>query len=169
MSDAIGDGGINYGRFMERAMRRVLGEVLGHVAEHGLTGEHHFYITFETTHPGVDIPAWLRERYPKEMMIVMQDWFDNLAVTTDRFTVTLNFSDRVETLVVPLDAVVTFIDPSVKFGLKFDDHESGEDEDDADFPAEDDDAEDAEEGDLEPAGAGERGADVVSLDTFRKT
>ena len=159
-------GGINYGRFMERAMRGVMAEVLGHVAEHGLPGDHHFYITFDTTHPGVDIAPWLAERYPEEMTIVMQDWFDDLAVLGDRFTVTLNFSNRPETLVIPFAAVATFVDPSVRFGLKFDDHdpdEAGEFGDEAaDAGADDDEAETGEED--EKAGS----ADVVSLDKFRK-
>ncbi|MEM9783881.1 MAG: ClpXP protease specificity-enhancing factor SspB [Pseudomonadota bacterium] len=114
-------GGINYGRIMERAMRSVMSDVLGLVAEDGLPGEHHFYITFDTTHPGVDMPDTLREAYPAEMMIVLQEWFEGLAVMGDRFTVTLNFSNVPQTLVVPFAAVKTFIDPSVKFGLKFDD------------------------------------------------
>ena len=82
--------GINYGRFMERAMRGVMAEVLGHVAKRGLPGDHHFYISFDTTHPGVDIPAYLRERYPREMMIVLQEWFEDLAVTGHRFGGTLD-------------------------------------------------------------------------------
>lgn len=156
-------GGINYGRFMERAMRGVMAEVLGHVAEHGLSGEHHFYITFDTTHPGVDIPDWLAERYPEEMTIVMQDWFDDLAVMGDRFTVTLNFSNEPETLVIPFAAVATFVDPSVRFGLKFDDHDPDE-AGDFDGGASEEEREAVED---EPEGAGS--ADVVSLDTFRKT
>lgn len=159
-------GGINYGRFMERAMRGVMAEVLGHVAEHGLPGEHHFYISFDTTHPGVDIPAWLGERYPEEMTIVMQDWFDDLAVMGDRFTVTLNFSDQPETLVIPFAAVATFVDPSVRFGLKFDDHDPDE-AGDFNGGVSEDDPEEAEAGEDEPESAGS--ADVVSLDTFRKT
>jgi len=158
---------LNYGRYMEKAMRGVMAEVLGHVARHGLPGAHYFYITFETGHPGVDIPVWLRERYPQEMMIVLQEWFDDLAVMGDRFRVTLNFSNQPETLVVPFDSVKTFIDPSAKFGLKFDDQESNEvarklDEIATDEPPEDDTP-------PEPNGSGPRSsADVVSLDRFRK-
>ena len=159
-------GGINYGRFMERAMRGVMAEVLGYVAEHGLPGDHHFYISFDTNHPGVDIPAWLAERYPDEMTIVMQDWFDDLAVMGDRFTVTLNFSNRPETLVIPFAAVATFVDPSVRFGLKFDDHDPDEAGDfEGGVPG--DESNDAEAGEDEQESAGS--ADVVSLDTFRKT
>jgi hypothetical protein len=174
-------GKLNYGRFMERAMRGVMAEVLGHVAHHGLPGAHYFYITFDTSHPGVDIPDWLRERYPEEMMIVLQEWFQDLAVMGDRFRVTLNFSDQPETLVIPFEAVNTFVDPSAKFGLKFDDQASDEllleleqvriedsPDDDGD---DDDDGGDGGDGGQprEPDGDGPRSsADVVSLDRFRK-
>lgn len=159
-------GGINYGRFMERAMRGVMAEVLGHVAEHGLSGDHHFYISFDTTHPGIDIPHWLAERYPEEMTIVMQDWFDDLAVMRDRFTVTLNFSNQPATLVIPFAAVATFVDPSVRFGLKFDDHDPDE-AGDFNGGVAGEGGEDAGAGEDQPEDAGS--ADVVSLDTFRKT
>lgn len=161
---------IDYGRFMERAMRGVMREVLGHVAERGLPGEHHFYITFETTHPGVDIPDWLRERYPDEMMIVVQEWFEDLAVMGDRFRITLNFSNRPETLVIPFDAVITFIDPSVRFGLKFDDQDPDEAGEFSASGGEEAEAASGGEDETESESGGEeRGsADVVSLDTFRK-
>ena len=160
-------GGINYGRFMERAMRGVMAEVLGHVAEHGLPGEHHFYITFDTTHPGVDMAGWLLERYPDEMTIVMQDWFEDLAVMGDRFRVTLNFSNRPETLVIPFAAVATFVDPSVRFGLKFDDHDPDEAGEFQAAEAEDEAGAETSAGD--DRGEGSQGsADIVSLDTFRK-
>jgi len=150
-------------------MRRVMAEVLGHVARHGLPGAHYFYITFETGHPGVDMADWLRERYPNEMMIVLQEEFDDLAVMGDRFTVKLSFSNRPETLVVPFDAVKTFIDPSAKFGLKFDDHESDEivlslNEIETGGDADDDDTL-PKPTDDKPRGTG----DVVNLDRFRKT
>ncbi|MEM6973542.1 MAG: ClpXP protease specificity-enhancing factor SspB [Pseudomonadota bacterium] len=174
--------GINYGRIMERALRTVVADVLGLVAENGLTGEHHFYITFDTTHPGVDIPDILHEAYPSEMMIVLQEWFEGLAVMGDRFTVTLNFSNMPQTLVVPFAAVKTFIDPSVKFGLKFDDMdeddtptiaEVGAPESDIPMPDDKDTAASSgtaakeDDGDGDGDGDGPRG-EVVSLDSFRK-
>ena len=99
----------------------------------------------------------LRERYPKEMTIVMQDWFTDLAVMKDRFTVTLNFGNVPEPIVIPFEAIKTFVDPSVEFGLRFDAHEEGEaaPEDDAPPPA---------PTPIKPHGEGE----VVSLDKFRK-
>ena len=155
---------LNYGQLMQKAMRTMMADVLAQVAEHGLPGEHHFYISFETNHPGVDIPDWLRDTYPDEMTIVLQEWFADLAVTSDRFSVTLNFSDQAQTLVIPLEAVRTFVDPSVKFGLKFDGHEADEGEvfepEDTEpyAPEDDDDSDDTT-----------ATADVVSLDKFRKS
>lgn len=153
--------GFDYGHLMQRAMRSLMSEVLGRVADEGLPGEHHFYISFETAHPGVDIPAWLREKYPDEMTIVLQDWFDDLAVANDRFSVTLNFSDQAQKLVIPFAAVRTFVDPSVKFGLKFDPR----DPDEPDDPELDEESDTS--GEEKPAGR-EVGGDVVSLDKFRK-
>jgi hypothetical protein len=152
---------INYGRIMERAMRSVMADVLGLVAEDGLPGEHHFYITFDTRHPGVDMAESLRRQYPEDMTIVLQHEFHDLAVTPDRFIVTLTFSGRPQTLVVPFSAVRTFIDPSVKFGLKFDD----QDEDDEEEEAPETEAGTEEEPERRSP---EGGADVVSLDRFRK-
>lgn len=151
---------LNYGNLMQKAMRKMMADVLSQVAENGLPGEHHFYISFETGHPGVDIPDWLRETYPEEMTIVLQDWYDDLAVTSDRFSVTLNFSDTPQTLVIPLEAVRTFVDPSVKFGLKFEEHDGDDSET---FEVDEEDQPDAAVEDL-PGGS----ADVVSLDKFRK-
>mgnify|MGYP001791097427 FL=1 len=153
---------LNYGHLMQKAMRQMMADVLSQVAEHGLPGEHHFYISFETDHPGVDIPDWLRETYPDEMTIVLQEWFADLAVASDRFSVTLTFSAQAQTPSVPLDAVRTLVDPSVTFRLKFDAQEAEGDDDAepfvADTPESDDDVEE------KPAA----GADVVSLDEFRK-
>lgn len=166
----------HYGRLMHKALRGLMAEVLADVAENGLPGAHHFFITFDTTHPGVDIPAYLRERYPDEMTIVIQDWFADLLVTADRFAVTLNFAEIPEKLVIPFDAIQTFVDPSVEFGLRFDAGEEPEDvDDDDDFDGIDDDLDSAgaeDRGIADPAAEaeGERksGGDVVSLDQFRK-
>ena len=166
--------GLDYGNLMQKAMRGMMAEVLASVSATGLPGAHHFYISFETAHPGVDMPEWLRDNYPDEMTIVLQEWFADLAVTQDRFSVTLNFSDQPQTLVIPFGAVRTFVDPSVKFGLKFDAHEAEEDglapeiedeepaEPEVDFSSVADD--DTDEGD------GKDSDDrVVSLDKFRKS
>lgn len=156
---------IDYGSLMHRAMRGLIQEVLRDVREHGLPGAHHFFITFDTTHPEAELAHWLRERYPSEMTVVMQNWFEGLEVDDDGFAVTLNFGDSPEPLYIPYDAIKTFVDPSVEFGLRFETHES-EDEDEAEAaesPAE-------SPADLEAAepSAPAHDAEVVSLDSFRK-
>lgn len=161
---------INYGHLMHKAFRQVMSDVLTDVAEHGLPGDHHFYINFDTTHPGVDMSDDLRRRYPEEMMVVLQDWFADLAVTPERFSVTLNFGNVPEPIVVPFNAVKTFVDPSVEFGLKFDSQEGDEDSDnefvigDGFSDSEDEDDAPATENDARNQGD----AEVVSLDKFRK-
>ena len=148
---------IDYGNLMHRAMRSLIRQVLGDVAQDGLPGEHHFFITFDTLHPEVQIADWLSDRYPEEMTIVVQHWFDNLRVTEDGFAITLNFGDRPEPLYIPFDAIRTFVDPSVEFGLRFETHESADDE-----------APMAEDVDEEPGEEGQKDAEIVSLDSFRK-
>lgn len=153
---------IDYGNLMHRAMRGLIQNVLEEVATHGLPGAHHFFITFDTTCEGVEMADWLRARYPSEMTIVIQHWFENLEVTEDGFSITLNFGNQPEPLVIPFDALRTFVDPSVEFGLRFESHAEEEDEE------EDDDApEDGDDGDDDPPP--QRAADVVSLDKFRKS
>lgn len=110
---------IDYGNLMHRAMRGLIHEVLTDVAAHGLPGQHHFFITFDTMHPDVEIADWLSDRYPGEMTVVMQHWFADLTVTDEGFSVTLNFGDNPEPLYIPYDAIKTFVDPSVEFGLRF--------------------------------------------------
>ncbi len=112
-------GGINYGRIMLRAGHRVIADVLGEVAENGLPEQNKLVIKFDTNHPGVDMADWLKERHGPEMVILLDAWFDDLAVMGDRFQVTLNFSDTPQTLVVPFAAILEFSDPGVGWGLAF--------------------------------------------------
>ncbi len=155
--------GIDYGNLMHRAMRGLIQSVLADVAQNGLPGAHHFFITFDTTHPDVAMADWLRARYPAEMTVVIQHWFENLEVTEDGFSVTLNFGNSPEPLVIPFDAVRTFVDPSVEFGLRFESHDDAEEEEASE-------EEDEDGGDDPPPGPGTRPeAEVVRLDTFRKS
>jgi len=87
---------IPYGALMHNALRQLVAEVLQGVARDGLPGAHHFFIGFDTKADGVNIPDFLHERFPEEMTIVLQDWFDNLEVKEDGFAVTLNFSNTPE-------------------------------------------------------------------------
>ncbi|MFE3838976.1 SspB family protein [Pseudogemmobacter sonorensis] len=153
---------IDYGNLMHRAMRGLIRSVLEEVAEHGLPGAHHFFITFDTTAPGVEIADWLHERYPGEMTVVLQNWFTGLEVTEEGFSVTLNFGNQPEPLVIPFDALRTFVDPSVEFGLRFETQEDDEDEE------EEEEGEEALSDDGTPP-APRPEAEVVSLDKFRKT
>ncbi|AUR07571.1 SspB family protein [Phaeobacter inhibens] len=154
---------IDYGNLMHSAMRGLIRSVLDGVAEHGLPGNHHFFITFDTSHPDAELADWLSDRYPGEMTLVMQHWFDNLDVGEDGFAITLNFGDAPEPLYIPYDAIKTFVDPSVEFGLRFESPE--DDEEVEEMVAElDDDIE--IEVDEDPAD--KKPADVVSLDSFRK-
>lgn len=143
---------IDYGNLMHRAMRGLIQSVLLDVAAHGLPGAHHFFITFDTTVKGVELASWLRARYPGEMTIVIQHWFENLTVSDEGFTITLNFGDNPEPMVIPFDALRTFVDPSVEFGLRFETHE------------EEDEGEDDPEDDPPP----QQDAQIVRLDRFRK-
>ena len=139
-------------------MRTLIFDVLKDVEKSGLPGEHHFFITFDTTVEGVEISEWLRKRYPEEMTIVIQHWFDGLNVKEDGFDITLNFGDQPESLVVPFLAILTFVDPSVEFGLRF---EQNEDDEQPKFSE----MEKANDKEKKPS---KKKGDVVSLDSFRK-
>ena len=119
---------IDYGNLMHEAMRGLIRKVLQDVCDNGLPGAHHFFITFDTSHPDAELADWLSDRYPGEMTVVMQHWYDKLVVSDDGFSVTLNFGDAPEPLYIPYDAIKTFVDPSVEFGLRFETQEPDDDE-----------------------------------------
>ena len=110
---------LDYGQMMEAAMRGVVRTALMRVAEMGLPGNHHLYITFRTDFPGVALPDHLRARYPDEMTIVLQHQFWGLQADEHKFSVSLSFNRVHERLVVPFAALTAFGDPSVQFGLQF--------------------------------------------------
>lgn len=159
---------LRYDKMVEYALRGVVRQAVEEVIEGGLPGDHHFYITFITDYPGVNIPDYLRDRYPGEMTIVLQYQFYDLEVDDEKMGVTLSFNNVPERLVIPLSAITIFADPSVNFALQF--QPLGEELDAADFEPDDDD---------DPVGGGEGGGkkakkdskktgEVVSLDQFRK-
>jgi hypothetical protein len=172
---------LRYDLMIEAALRDVVRETLATVAQNGLPGEHHFYITFLTNFPGVEIPDYLHKQYPEEMTIVLQYQFFGLKLDDDNFTVTLSFNNVKERLVIPVEAITTFADPSVNFALQF---QSGQGEDDEESEEQDNTAPkgsntDSKDGD-DGGGKGKKGkkdkdkdkeekrGEVISLDMFRK-
>lgn len=164
---------LRYDCMVEDALRGVVRDALSYVAEQGLPGNHHFYITFRTAHPGVVMPDHLRAQFPKEMTIVLQYQFWGLDVGRDTFGITLSFSDVSERLTIPFESIVAFADPSVRFGLHFD---SSAKEEDANQSREGSTGsalrvtqrEDPSDGDQESAAEVEDTGKVVPLNTFRK-
>jgi hypothetical protein len=110
-----------YEEWTETALRQVVTQAVTYVAANGLPGNHHFYITFRTDHPGVVIPPRLRAKYPQEMTIVLQHQFWDLKMDQEAglLSVGLSFGGIPATLVIPLDAVIGFADPHVRYGLRF--------------------------------------------------
>ena len=157
---------------IESDLKSVVVEALGQVAQHGLPGAHHLYVTFATGFSGVELPDHLHEKFPEEMTIVLQHQFWELVVEEDRFLVTLSFNDVPEQLVIPFRAIKSFADPSVNFGLqlKFE----GDGEIAGSSPATVGEAEEIiginleTEANSKPIKEPEDGANVVTLDTFRK-
>lgn len=162
---------IDYDAKVQDALRSVVKTVLRETAEDGLQGDHHFYIAFKTRADGVKIPEHLSTRFPDEMTIVLQHKFWGLKVEETHFEVGLSFNQQPELLIIPFEAVVGFVDPSVQFALQFND--------DADAPEstiqpaatdyDDLSDADAEQGDA-PADNSptDDGSNVVALDAFRK-
>ncbi len=153
---------IDYGNLMHDAMRGLIRKVLLDVAANGLPGEHHFFITFDTSHPDAELADWLSDRYPGEMTVVMQHWYDGLDIGEDGFSITLNFGDTPEPLYIPYDAIRTFVDPSVEFGLRFEQQEPAQTADDKD------DLPPTDGSELDAPEPKSKDAQVVSLDSFRK-
>jgi len=179
----MADDHIRYDILAQEALRGVMRKVLAEVARTGLPGNHHFFITFLTGAPGVRVSSRLRERYPEQMTIVIQFQYWDLKVTDTGFEVGLSFSDVPEKLEIPFSAVRGFYDPSVNFELEFDVKTDGaaveepaaqtasepltivsEKKPKAEKKAA------AAEPEKKPAAAdaGTKGAEVVSLDAFRK-
>jgi hypothetical protein len=161
---------LRYDLMIEAALRDVVRETITTVAQNGLPGEHHFYITFLTNFPGVEIPDYLRKQYPDEMTIVLQYQFFGLKVEEDYFSVTLSFNNVKERLRIPIEAITTFADPSVNFALQFQSGQGDEDEDGS--GSQDNEAPEGantdEGGDGKPKEKNEKRGEVISLDMFRK-
>jgi hypothetical protein len=163
---------IRYDVLARDALRGVLRRVLADAAEHGLPGEHHFFITFISTAEGVKLSPRLLAQYPEEMTVILQHQFWDLVVTEDRFEVGLSFGGIPERLVVPFSAIKSFFDPSVQFGLQFDAAESAAEPPAAKLPAAAAPSALAVPSPVPSPGpdkaAKPEGAEVVRLDRFRK-
>lgn len=151
---------INYEELVQTAIRKVMRDVLTDVAKNGLPGKHHFYIDFITNYPGVQIPDFLREDYPEDMTIVLQHEYWDLEIHDKFFSVTLSFDNADERIIVPFDAVIKFVDPSVNFGLEFTPSLDSYEELDLSILLE------PEKKEIKPLAEGE--TNVVTLDAFRK-
>ena len=110
----------HYDALVDDALRSVVRRVLTQVAEKGLPGSHHFYISFRSGDPGVVLPDYLRAKYPEEMTIVLQHQYWDLILGPSHFEVTVSFNKQQERIKVPFAALSAFVDPSVRFGLQFD-------------------------------------------------
>jgi len=160
---------IGYETLVDDAMRGVVRAALRHVHEHGLLGNHHFYLTFKTHDPGVEIPEYLKERFPDEMTIVLQNQFWDLKVGDETFEVTLSFQKLPATLVVPYAALTGFADPGIKFGLQFRNASAPAAAEVKEAAKEREPAEPPEEGQTAEADRTASGeSQVVNLDQFRK-
>lgn len=108
---------INYNTYVQRAMRTIIRDVLADVAENGLQGDSHFFITFQTDREDVKIPPFVRAKYPTQMSIVLQHQFENLNVGLDGVSVELAFGGVPASIFIPYTAIIQFADPSCAFGL----------------------------------------------------
>ena len=173
---AENDSLLPYDQWVEESLRMVIYRALDHASQHGLPGNHHYYITFRTHHPDTHIPDSLRAQHPDTMTIVLQYQFERLNVSADGFDVTLHFGGRPETLAVPFAAVTSFHDPAVNFGLQL--NAKGSDET-AENESDDEDGIDNETAAFSTApGAPDAPSDakkdqgktgeVIALDQFRK-
>jgi uncharacterized protein len=166
MTDTPPDSLIPYDEIVQEALRAVVGRVLGEVEAAGgvLPGNHHFYITFKTGAPGVSIPDHLRERFPDEMTIVLQNKFWDLNVSETAFTVGLSFNQIPAKLDIPFSAITAFVDPAVDFGLQFQAvalQEEHEPHDDAENDS-------SEQGSASRVTSSDDGSNVVTVDFGKK-
>ena len=166
MSDETPDSLIPYDDIVQEALRAVVGRVLGQIVDNGseLPGNHHFYITFKTGAAGVDIPQALRERFPDEMTIVLQNKFWDLAVDEEGFSVGLSFNAVPSKLDIPYSAITAFVDPAVDFGLQF----QATVADMAPEPHDDAENDGPEQGEHPAVTGSEDGSNVVTVDFGKK-
>lgn len=157
-----------YDIWIEDALKSVIRKSLDYAAEYGLPGDHHFYLTYRTDIEGVELPSYLKAEHTEEMTIVLQHQFEELVVNEDAVWVTLRFKGKPERLRIPFDAMVSFADPSVNFGLQL--KMSGGEEEELHLDASA--AQNFEPGDQDQdigeTAASQVSGEVIALDAFRK-
>tara|TARA_B100000700_G_C14722553_1_gene704433 strand:- start:59 stop:529 length:471 start_codon:yes stop_codon:yes gene_type:complete len=152
---------IDYKKIMQAASLDAIKSILTTASADGLPGQHHFYITFDMTNDGVEISETLREKYPSEMTIVIQNWYQGFTVEETAFFITLNFSNVPEKMRIPFSAIKSFVDPSVEFGIEFEYFETKREAIESKLD------ESSEE--LQNREAEVKGGEVINIDNFRKS
>jgi len=173
MSEKMPQDLMRYDLMAQKALRGVVRLALERIAQSGLPGDHHFYISFDTQAPGVKMSDRLRQEYTEEMTIVLQHQYWGLEIGDDIFQVELSFNDRPEKIVIPYVSIKGFFDPSVQFGLQFQNDIDPEPQVQPAEAAAGSDGKtiannDESEAEAMPVAAAGGGADVVVLDAFRK-
>ena len=155
---------IDYKQIMRLASLNAIKGVLLDVSKNGLPGDHHFYITFDMSAEGVEISSSLKEKYPDEMTIVIQHWYDEFIVNESSFCITLNFGNVRETMQIPFSSIRSFVDPSVEFGLTFESQNDVKTTQNGNIKISATDEKESKSGDTV-----NKGGEVVSLESFRKS
>lgn len=110
---------MDYQKLLNESLIEFVKKVLLKVQLDGLHGDHHFYLSFITNNPNVQLSQRIKEQYPEEITIVLQNQFENLVVNADSFSVKLAFNNIPEIIIVPFNCLTSFTDPSVNFNLQF--------------------------------------------------
>ena len=108
---------IQYQKILDKNMLNVFKEILAHIKDNGLSNNNHLYITFFTNHKNVEIPNWLKQKYPLEMTIVIQYEYYDLKINKNNFSISLSFNDIKTNLIIDYNSIISFADPSANFGL----------------------------------------------------
>ena len=116
--------GINYQKILKKNMLNLLKDILKEISKNGLTNNNLIYITFLTNHKEVELPKWLKDKYPNDITIVIQYEYYNLVVDKNSFSLNLSFNNKRSNLIVGFDSVISFADPSANFGLKIKDNKN---------------------------------------------
>ena len=108
---------IEYQKILHKNMLNVLKDILKNIRDNGLSNNNQLYITFLTNHKNVELPNWLKQKYPQEMTIIIQYEYYDLEINNNNFSITLSFGDIKTNLIINYNAIVSFADPSANFGL----------------------------------------------------